>query len=197
VLDATDGSLLAQRVLTAFSGIYEIRQPLAGPDIFLVSAGQGQDPAMSYVVSYLDGTLQVLPVGAEDEPITGVDARGAAILKIERGGACITAYALTESRETQQQSRVDSTALAGEDSEDRIVGRPGFVDEATVLAAVAEEEWGKEARHFLLDAATLQVSAELEYHVPIGPDPLPLADGTWLTTSGDEVYRWSAEGAAN
>ncbi|WP_145794519.1 hypothetical protein [Kitasatospora atroaurantiaca] len=192
-LDSSTGSTVAQQALTASSAIYEIRQPLSGPDVLLLSAGQGQDDAMSYAVSLSNAILQILPAGAEDEPVTGVDASGRSVLKTERGGAWTTLYSVTESLEFSARGRVHVQELAGEDSEERIVGRPGFIDDQTVIVAVAEEEWAEEARHFVVDARSLQISAELEYPFPVGSDPIALGDGTWITASGDEVRRWSID----
>ncbi|MEU0402990.1 hypothetical protein ABZ318_22660 [Streptomyces sp. NPDC006197] len=71
-------------------------------------------------------------------------------------------------------------------------GRPGFLDEARVLAPVGEGPWEEECRHFLLDAVDLRPRAEVAYPpgVEVASRVLPLGDGTWLTFDGDTVRRW-------
>ncbi|MGO4421338.1 hypothetical protein AB4Z54_22180, partial [Streptomyces sp. MCAF7] len=70
----------------------------------------------------------------------------------------------------------------------------GFLDEDTVIAGTAgsDEELGAE-RHWLLDAARMSLTGQIDYPFPISGWPMALGDGTWLTRSeaGDALHLWT------
>lgn len=189
-LDSSSGELVARSVLPAFSALYEFQQSLSGSDHVFLSAGQGQDEFHSMLVTLRSGELSVLPAGAIDEPFTG-NSLGGAFLKMARDGASLTRYQM-EGPGTCRSAAVAWTESTLSSPDLRLVGRPGFVDEATVLAPVAEDWWPEESRHLLLNSRTLRLEAMVEYPFAVSPDPIALGDGTWLTVSNDQVYRWRA-----
>ncbi|GAA3819968.1 hypothetical protein GCM10022403_061760 [Streptomyces coacervatus] len=190
-LAAADGTVVATAPLTAKSGIYEIRQPLNGPDILLVSAGQGQDEALSYAIALDGAALRIVSLDTKDEPITDLDEAAGQVLTAERGGAWITLHRLGPDLDLATSGQVRLEDLVGENEELRFVGRPVFVDDSLFLAAIAEEEWTEEFRHFLIDTRIMRPVAELEYPLPVNADTIPLGNGVWLTGTDDELCRWT------
>lgn len=183
-IDLATGKLVAESVLPSFSGMYDFQHSLADDeDAVFLMAGQGQDEAYSLLVSLSDGEVVVRQAGVIDEPFTGNSLASGVFLKQAIDGEDLTRYEGGLPVATTSAEAVLSADV-------RFVGRPGFLDDSSILAAVAEEEWAEEARHFLLDAHTLEPMAEIDYPATTSLDPLALGDGTWLTVEGDEVSRW-------
>ncbi|MGW4816872.1 hypothetical protein ACWEPB_35230 [Kitasatospora cineracea] len=189
VLDCATGTPAASRPLTAASAIYEIRQPLDGPGQLVISAGQGQDDALTYIAVF-DGTaLHTTELDTKDEPVTDIDTAGRRLLTFERGGANLTLRTLDEDHRPTAERELPIAHLT-DDEDQRFVGRPVLVGDTRILAAVADEEWAEETRHFLIDTATLQPLAEITYPHPTGPDIIPLPDSSWLTPDDDRLNHW-------
>ncbi|RNF84679.1 hypothetical protein EEJ42_43965 [Streptomyces botrytidirepellens] len=183
-LDLATGKLVAEAVLPSFSAMYSLQHSLAvNEGVVFLTAGQGQDEAYSLLVSLSDGEVVVRQAGVVDEPFTGNSLAPGVFLKQAIDGEDLTRYEDGLPVATTSAETILSAEM-------RFVGRPGFLDDARILAAVAEEAWEGEARHFLLDARTLEVVAEIDYPASASLDPLALGDGTWLTVEGDEVSRW-------
>ncbi|WAL70691.1 hypothetical protein OU787_03780 [Kitasatospora sp. YST-16] len=154
----------------AATATYEIRQSLEDSGQLVVSAGRGQDGALTYIAVF-DGTdLHTTELDTKDGPVTDIDTAGQHLLTLERGGANLTLRTL------------------GEDQ--RFVGRPVLLGDSLIPAAVADEEWAEETRHFPIDAATLQPLAEITYPHPAGPDITPLPDSSRLTPDDDRLNHW-------
>ena len=113
------------------------------------------------------------------------------MLTAERGGAWLTLYRLGPNLDLSTSGQIHLEDLVGEDEALRFVGCPVFVDDALVLAAVAEEEWAAESRHFVIDTRTLRPVAELEYSLPVKADTIPLGGSVWYTATEDELHRWT------
>ncbi|GLW70978.1 hypothetical protein Kpho02_32770 [Kitasatospora phosalacinea] len=189
VLDSATGAPAASRPLTAASAIYEIRQPLEGSGQLIVSAGQGQDDALTYVAVFDGTTLHTTELDTKDEPVTDVDPVGRHLLTLERGGAHLTLRTLGDDHLPTAERELPVEHLT-EDEDQLFVGRPVLLGDSRILAAVADEEWAEETRHFLIDAATLQPLAEITYPRPAGPDVVPLPDSSWLTPDDDRLDHW-------
>src|SRR5206468_1840517 len=144
-----------------------------------------------YAISLEGATLRVVSLDTKDEPITDLDKAGGQLLTAERGGAWITLYRLGPDLDLSTSGQIHLEGIVGEDEELRFVGRPVFVDDSLVLAAVAEEEWAEESRHFVIDTHTLRPVAELEYSLPVKADTVPLGGSVWYTATEDELYRWT------
>ncbi|MBW5484303.1 hypothetical protein [Streptomyces bambusae] len=181
VLALADGRLLGQTVLPSASAGYGFQQSLTDPAQIFLDAPQG-DTCHALLVT-LDGDVpRAEHVGYEDEPFAGL-ARDGAFLKLDVGGEWLGRY-----RPGDPDVSADAEDVLPEGL--RFVGyRPGFLDTDRVLAAVAEHQDGQDNRHLLLDAHTLRPTAELAYEGTTCCDPLPLGDGTWLTTHPDDTLR--------
>ncbi|MEU1231513.1 hypothetical protein [Streptomyces sp. NPDC005828] len=187
-LDLATGAVLARTPLPTSWGTYEFQQPLgpAGTAKLFLDAAQGQEEAYSLLVSVTGEELAITRVGSFDEPFTGSSDRSGAFLTIAVAGEQLTRYDAPEHPRTVAEA---GDVLPGDLV---FMGRPGFLDETRVLAAVGEDPWEDECRHVLLDAVELRPLAEITYPPGIEPEPrvLPLGDGTWLTFDGDTVRRW-------
>ncbi|MDX2645152.1 hypothetical protein PV341_16590 [Streptomyces sp. PA03-1a] len=190
-LDSGSGELLGERTLPSFSALYKFQQSLVAANFVFLSAGQGQDDAHSLLVSLRDGDISAVPAGPADEPFTGNSLDGTSFLKLTRGGEILTRYEPAPSGLCRTAAHAEATTVL-DDPEAVFVGGPGFVDRERVLAAVAEDIWPEESRHFLWDTATLAPLAEIVYPFSVSPEPIPLGDGTWITVSEDRVLRWRA-----
>ncbi|WP_225800798.1 hypothetical protein [Streptomyces sp. NK15101] len=160
-------------------------EPTATGDLPGLGSAQGQEEAYSLLVSFEGKELSIAQVGGYDEPFTGSSDRSGAFLTVAVAGEQLTRY--------DGPARPRTVVEADDVLPDGLVfmGRPGFLDEARVLAPVGEDPWEEGCRHFLLDAVDLRPRAEVTY--PPGVDVvsrvLPLGDGTWLTFDGDAVRR--------
>ena len=168
LLDATNGRLLGQHVLESIEEAYfRLYQPLAGPDFLLLSAAQGQDPAHAYIVTADHERLSVTPAGGDDEPVAALSPAGDALLTIDRGGETLQWYPVAPTGSGAKAAEVWVSATGTGSEDDQFVGRPGDVDDSTVIAAVAEEWYDTEnSRHFLLDSTSLEVLAESGLPLP-------------------------------
>ncbi|MFD9221875.1 hypothetical protein ACFWDI_18120 [Streptomyces sp. NPDC060064] len=186
-LDLATGKPLAETVLPSSSAMYEFQQSLAPQAEVFLTVGQGQDDAHSFLVALQKGMLHVTGVGIPDEPFTGNSIAADDFLKMAIAGDYLARY--------RPGSQAPVTAEAEAVLPDGLVfaGLPGFLDHHRILAAAAEDPWGEESRHFILDARTLRPLAELRYPMPVDLPPLPLGDGTWLTVAKDQVSRWQTE----
>ncbi|MGW3388382.1 hypothetical protein [Streptomyces cinereoruber] len=184
VLDARDGRELARLPLddSSASGSHHLSHP-DGVHMGLC-IGMGQDGILLYWARWdgerptlwgLDGTL--------DRILMDVPPAHGGFLTVEHYGADLRLHAL------------DGTVLAEQDAYTWDYGG-GFVDAGTLIAGtgvVHPEEEG--VRHWLLDAATLEVRGPVAYPSgAVGGPARPLGDGTWLTydEEGGTLHRWSA-----
>ncbi|MEV5441894.1 hypothetical protein AB0N23_05000 [Streptomyces sp. NPDC052644] len=185
-LDLASGELVAQATLPTSYGIYEFQQaPSPGAEKVFLNAAQGQEEAYALLVSLHDHrrTLELETVGTFDEPFTGSLTHGD-FLTSSVGGELLSRYTSDKAAPvTVDASDVLPDGLL-------FMGQAGFLDHARVLAAAGEEPWSDVSRHFLLSATDLSVLAEVHYPTTVSTMPVPLGDGTWLTTDGDTVHRW-------
>ncbi|MFG2819650.1 PQQ-binding-like beta-propeller repeat protein [Kitasatospora sp. NPDC048365] len=191
-VDAASGEVLDRVALTAASATYAFDGRPTAAGALLLSAGQGQEDALSYTVTCTGGKLDVTPATRPDELLAGTNAAGDRLITVERAGTRLQLHALTGDGTWQVTASIAIADIPGA-GDDRFVNRPGFLSDTAVIAAVAEHDFAETSRHFLLDARTLALRTELAYPVGPGPDPLALGDGTWLTTGGDRVARWTAD----
>jgi hypothetical protein len=184
-LDVTTGALAAKATLPSAAGIYEFQQApaLDSRKVFL-NAAQGQEEAYAILVCVRDGrALELETVGTFDEPFAGSLTQGD-FLTFSVGGKLLSRYDSGRAEPvTVDASDVLPDGLA-------FTGRAGFLDHDRVLAAAGEEPWSEKSRHFILSAKDLHPVAEIRYPTPVDGLPLPIGDGTWLTTDGDTVHRW-------
>ncbi|GAA2811466.1 hypothetical protein GCM10010441_40190 [Kitasatospora paracochleata] len=192
-VDAASGEVLDRVALTAASATYTFHgRPTAGGAL-LLSAGQGQEEALSYTVACTDGKLDITPAARPDELLAGTNPAGDRLITLDRAGTRLELHALTDDGTWQATAAIALTDLPAAAGDDRFVNRPGFVSDTAVIAAIAEHDFAETSRHFLLDAQSLTPVAEIAYPAAPGPDPLALGDGTWLTATGDHVSRQSAD----
>ncbi|MFE1174826.1 hypothetical protein [Streptomyces sp. NPDC058773] len=189
-LDASTGQLVAQTILTASSAGYMLQQLASASGPLLLSAAQGEDDYLSLLVT-LDGeSLTATPCGTFDDPFTGSSNSSGSLLKLSLGGESLTRWDVTPTGSYTEVAEVkpDALPISGQ----QFVLRPGYIDDNKIIAAAAEkDDWAPErSTHFLLDAHSLRVRGEISYPFPVSPDPVALGDGTWLTATGDEVFRW-------
>ncbi|MFI1824830.1 hypothetical protein ACH41E_00010 [Streptomyces sp. NPDC020412] len=182
-LDLATGAVLSRTVLPSWCGSYAFQHVLPGADAVLLNAAQGQDEAYSLVAVPQGDAWELITVGTDD-PFTGSSTGPGDFLTMEVNGDSLT-------RHFAGARPVEASAARVLPDELVFVGRPGFLDGTRILAAAGEDLWAEEARHFVLDAASLEPIAELDYAGAGDPAPLPLGDGTWLTVEGDSVRRWS------
>ncbi|MFI6285509.1 hypothetical protein ACIBCM_12240 [Streptomyces sp. NPDC051018] len=184
-LDLTTGEVLSRTVLPTRYGSYAFQHMLPACDRVLLNAAQGQDEAYSLIAAPRGDEWRLTTVGTFDEPFTGSSAGPADFLAMAVGGESLT-------RHFSGVEPVTSTAAEVLPDDLVFAGLPGFLEGVHILTAAGEDAWAEETRHFVLDATTLRPVTELDYAGTGGPSPLPLGDGTWLTTEGDTVRRWSA-----
>ncbi|GAA2834090.1 hypothetical protein GCM10010441_68280 [Kitasatospora paracochleata] len=190
-VDARSGQVVDRVTLTAASATYTFHGRPTAVGALLLSAGQGQEDALSYAVSCAGGKLDVAPAARPDELLAGTNPAGDRLITLERSGTRVQLHVLTADR-WQAAASIAITDIPGA-GDDRFVNRPGFLSETAVIAAVAEHDFAETSRHVILDPQTLTLVTELTYPAAPGPDPLALGDGTWLTiTAGDQVSRWTA-----
>lgn len=184
-LDLETGELTTQATLPSAAGIYRFQQAptLDARKVFL-NAAQGQEEAYAILASISgDRTLELETVGTFDEPFAGSLTQGD-FLTFSVGGELLSRYTSGHAEPvTVDASDVLPDGLV-------FMGRPGFLDDDRVLAAVGEETWSDESRHFILSATDLHPVAEVRYPTTIPGLPVALGDGTWLTADGDTVHRW-------
>ncbi|WP_331770072.1 hypothetical protein OG948_40990 (plasmid) [Embleya sp. NBC_00888] len=191
VLDARDGRELARLPLDSeASGSHHLAHP-DGVHVGLC-IGMGQDGVLLHWARR-DGERLIdwnLDEGL-DRILADVHPAHSGFLTVEHYGADLRLHAL------------DGTVLAigvpepADDEEDPSCWdhNCGFVDADTVIATTVDSDGEPErARHWLLDARTLEVRGPLAYPVgPLDSYVRPLGDGTWLTYdgAGGRLDRWS------
>ncbi|WP_033819146.1 hypothetical protein [Kitasatospora sp. MBT63] len=190
-VDARNGEVADRVALTAASATYTFHGRPTADGALLLSAGQGQEDALSYAVACTGGKLNVAPAARPDELLAGINPDGDRLITLERAGTRLQLHALTGDGTWQAAASIAITDIPGS-GDDRLVNRPGFLSDTAVIAAVAEHDFAETSRHVLLDPQTLTLLTELTYPAVPGPDPLALGDGTWLTTTaGDQLSRWT------
>ncbi|MEU6089766.1 hypothetical protein ABZ865_23740 [Streptomyces sp. NPDC047085] len=189
VLDARDGRELARLPLDSVaSGSHHLSHP-DGVHMGLC-IGMGQDGILLYWARWDGEKLTSWDLNETmDRILADVHAGHPGFLTVEHYGADLRLHAL------------DGTVLAegarepADDEDRRWVHGCGFVDADTVIASTIESDDGpKRARHWLLDARTLDIRGSLAYPTgPVNREVRPLGDGTWLTydRAGETLNRWS------
>lgn len=197
VLDAADGRVLGRAdTRTWAAGSWHVPHP--DPGRMGLSVGEGQDGA-PLLWGRWDGRGLSFDLLSDDWVLMAVSPSGERFLTV------------THDQETLAVHRAaDGSVLAGADAATALPRRPGmppesdaevcwdyyggFLDEDTVIAGTAgsDEEFGAE-RHWLLDAARMGVTGQIDYPFPISGWPTPLGDGTWLTRSETRgaLYLWT------
>ncbi|MFJ3921680.1 hypothetical protein [Streptomyces sp. NPDC090022] len=200
-LDLVTGKPVAAVALPGSGATYAFQQSLAprAREVQLnVIQGQGQgrarDAAHALLVELYDGTLHTVGIGRWDEPFAGPGLVRDDFLKVAADGSRLARH-----RPGRHLSRhhpghwtpVEASAADLLPDGLLLAGRPGFLDRHRILAAAAGAPDARPdaPRHVLLDARTLRPVAELAYPGTSCPDPVPLAEGAWLTLTGDTVDR--------
>ncbi|TJZ49459.1 hypothetical protein FCH28_24410 [Streptomyces piniterrae] len=188
--DAHTGQLVTQVILPSSSAGYMLQQLVNGSEPLMLSAAQGEEDYLSLLVTCGAGGLTVTPCGTFDDPFTGSSNTNGSLLKLSLGGESLTRWEADATGNYREvaEAHPDTLPLPGQ----QFVLRPGYIDDKTVIAPVAEkDDWAPEqSTHFLLDGQSLRVHGEVSYPFPVSPDPVALGDGTWLTATGDEIFRW-------
>ncbi|MFF4835043.1 hypothetical protein [Streptomyces sp. NPDC001315] len=189
VLDARDGRELARLPLdSAASGSHHLSHP-DGIHMGLC-IGMGQDGILLHWARW-DGEKLIgwdLNEGM-DRILLDVHAGHPGFLTVEHYGADLELHAM------------DGTVLAkgvSEPGDDEPLCWDygcGFVNADTVIATTVESDEDPErARHWLLDARTLEIRGTVAYPTaPVDSYVRPLGDGTWLTydRGSETLNRWS------
>ncbi|MFF3722318.1 hypothetical protein ACFYYM_08095 [Streptomyces erythrochromogenes] len=191
VLDARDGRELARLPLDSVaSGSHHVSHP-DGRHMGLC-IGMGQDGILLHWARW-DGeklTDWDLNEGL-DRILVDVHSGLAGFLTVEHYGSDLRLHAL--------DGAVLAERAAGSCDDEDPVGWDygcGFVDADTVIASTVESDEDEDpdrARHWMLDARTLQVRGGISYPTgPVDSYVRPLGDGSWLTYDGRRgtLDRW-------
>ncbi len=199
VLDARDGRELARLPLESVaSGSHQLSHP-DGTHMGLC-VGMGQDGILVHWARWDGEQLTSWDnEGSTDRILTDVHPKHPGFLTVEHNGADLRLHAL------------DGTVLAErepepveDDRDDRDDGDDGetpcwdyfcgFVDADTVIAStLGSDEDTDRARHWLLDAPTLEIRGSVSYpDGPVDSCVTALGDGTWLTYDdrAETLHRW-------
>ncbi|MEV1066060.1 hypothetical protein [Streptomyces sp. NPDC050263] len=189
VLDARDGRESARLPLdSAAAGSHHLSHP-DGVHMGLC-IGMGQDGILLHWARRDGERLTAWDLDkTTDRILTDVHAGHSGFLTVEHYGADLELHAL------------DGTVLAKGEPEAADEDTPcwddgcGFVDADTVIASTVESDDDPErARHWLLDARTLEIRGPVAYPTgPVDSYVRPLGDGTWLTydAGAETLNRWS------
>lgn len=196
LLETETGKVVDEMLLPSFSAMYTLNAPFRQASTFFVGAGQGQDDAYSWKVDIADGYLHLVELASGIERVTG--AQHHRFLVQDIGGPWLQIWGARPDGTIHMESVVkfesevnlEDTSAEEDKKELCLIGDSGFVDNSHVIAAVAEEWSSKEADHFLLNAERLTIRSRIQYPFPVGPEPIPLMDGTWVTIAGENVCRW-------
>ncbi|MGV9455223.1 hypothetical protein [Streptomyces sp. NPDC003635] len=189
VLDARDGRELARLPLdSAAAGSHQVSHP-DGAHMGLC-IGMGQDGVLIHWARWDGEALTSWDNdGSTARILTDVHPDHPGFLTVEHYGADLRLHAL------------DGTVLAQGEPEDADSWDHGcgFVDAGAVIASTVEyDEDPDEARHWLLDARTLETRGTITYPSgPVDSAVCPLGDGTWLTYDDGTrtLNRWALEGS--
>ncbi|MBU7596730.1 hypothetical protein JGS22_003515 [Streptomyces sp. P38-E01] len=190
VLDSESGDLVGQEIIPVYSGVYSFNHSLEHSNHVFLNAAHGQNDTYSLIINALSGDLNITQAGQVGDPLTGNCLDGSHFLKIDVGGDWLTLCEHRRDGSCPEKAEARTSDL-NEYPDHQFVGKPGFVDLNTVLAAVAEETWSAESEHLLLDAQTLIPWARVSYPSEVSARPLPLGDGSWLTIENNSVRRWA------
>ncbi|MGW3658870.1 hypothetical protein ACWD6R_25765 [Streptomyces sp. NPDC005151] len=189
VLDACDGRELARLPLdSAAAGSHHLSHP-DGVHMGLC-IGMGQDGILLHWARWDGKNLTGWDNETMDRILMDVHAGHPGYLTVEHYGADLELHAL------------DGAVLAdGEPEPTDEEDSPcwdygcGFVDADTVIASTVESDEDPErARHWLLDARTLEIRGTVAYPAgPVDSCVRPLGDGTWLTydDGSETLNRWT------
>ncbi|MFI2304322.1 hypothetical protein ACH5AL_36670 [Actinacidiphila glaucinigra] len=191
VLDARDGRELARlRLDSAASGSHQLSHP-DGVHMGLC-IGMGQDGVLLHWARLDGGELTGWDLNeGMDRILMDVHAGHPGFLTVEHSGWDLRLHAL------------DGTVLAEVPAEAPDDEDPpcwdygcGFVDADTVIASTIDSaEEPEQARHWLLDARTLEIRGAVAYPTgPVDSYVRPLGDGTWLTYDDESgtLNRWAS-----
>lgn len=199
LLETEAGKVVDEMLLPTFDAMYTLNAPFRQASTFFLDAGQGQDDAYSWKVDVADGYLHLVELVSGMQRVTGaqhhrflVQDIGGPWLQIRGAAPDGTMHMESEVNFESEMNPEDSSAEEDE-QELYLIGDSGFVDDSHVIAAVAEEWYSEEADHFMLDAESLTIRSRIQYPFPVGPDPIALMDGTWVTIAGENVCRWRME----
>ncbi|MCM1972239.1 hypothetical protein [Streptomyces sp. G1] len=192
VLDARDGRELARLPLdSAAAGSHHLSHP-DGIHMGLC-IGMGQDGILLHWARWNGETLTGWDLNATmDRILADVHAELPGFLTVEHYGADLQLHAL-------DGAVVSEAAPETADGEEPPYWdySCGFVDADTVIASTVESDEDPErARHWLLDARTLETRGTVRYPTgPVDSYVRPLGDGTWLTYDDGSatLHRWTAE----
>ncbi|MYX33932.1 MULTISPECIES: hypothetical protein [unclassified Streptomyces] len=191
VLDARDGRELDRLPLSSeASGSHQLSHP-DGVHMGLC-IGMGQDGVLLHWARRDGGELTGWDLNESlDRILMDVNAGHPGFLTVEHSGWDLQLHAL------------DGTVLAEVSPDPAGDGDPprwdygcGFVDADTVIASTIDSaEEPEQARHWLLDARTLEIRGAVAYPTgPVDSYVRPLGDGTWLTydDKSGTLNRWAA-----
>ncbi|KAJ5322393.1 hypothetical protein N7452_010682 [Penicillium brevicompactum] len=157
--------------------------------------GKGGDDSYSWKVDIVDGCLHLVELASGLERVTGAQHNRVLVedglLKLQVRDVAPDGTVHVES-EMNFRSEADSEDMSAEEDEEELflTGASGFVDDSYVIAAVGEDWCPEKSDHFLLDAESLAILSQIQYPFPVGPWPIALHDGTWVTVAGESVCRW-------
>lgn len=192
VLDARDGRELARLPLdSAASGSHQLSHP-DGVHMGLC-IGMGQDGVLLHWARQDGGELAGWDLNEGlDRILTDVHEGHPGFLTVEHSGWNLQLHAA----DGTVLAEVSPEPAGDEDDPTRWDYGCGFVDAGTVIASTIDSAEGpEEARHWLLDARTLEIRGAVAYPTgPVDSYVRPLGDGTWLTwdDSSGTLNRWAA-----
>ncbi|MGW2354398.1 hypothetical protein [Actinacidiphila glaucinigra] len=192
VLDARDGRELARLPLdSAASGSHQLSHP-DGVHMGLC-IGMGQDGVLLHWARRDGGELAGWDLNeGMDRILADVHEGHPGFLTVEHSGWDLQLHA----PDGTVLAAVSAEPAGDEDDPTRWDYGCGFVDAGTVIASTIDSAEGpEEARHWLLDARTLEIRGAVAYPAgPVDSYVRPLGDGTWLTwdDSSGTLNRWAA-----
>ncbi|MGY0061897.1 hypothetical protein ACWY4P_36080 [Streptomyces sp. LZ34] len=199
VLDAADGRVLG-RMDAQTSAVGSEHVPHPDPGQMALSVGEGQDGAPLLWGRWDGRTLSVDRLGDDDWVLLAISPSGDRFLTV------------THYQETLAVHRAaDGSVLAELVAEAAVPPHPdaqfehrevwwdhnaGFLDEDTVITGTFESDLiagGEVGRNWLLDAARMRLTGQIDYPFPLSSWPTALGDGTWLTWSeaSDVLHLWT------
>ncbi|CAM3096551.1 hypothetical protein STSO111631_00170 [Stackebrandtia soli] len=170
LLDAADGSILAERAIpTAGHGARMLRHPDGS---VLFDVGEGQDGVAVYRGRRDGGELTVHDYGWADRCLLSVSPSGGSFMTVDHGQSDVGFHSYPDG---ETITTVTAADLAEEDPEDVYadwIG--GYLDADTAVVTVTDGE-SDATRFLMLDVTTASVVGTLAER------PYLLGDGTWVT----------------
>ncbi|MFD8377483.1 hypothetical protein ACFV2X_02695 [Streptomyces sp. NPDC059679] len=199
VLDAADGRVLG-RMDTATSGVASYHVPHPDPGRMGLSVSEGEDGSPLLWGSREGRTLTADRLGDDNRVLLAVSPSGDRFLTATLHQETLAAHRATDGSvfaeadaETEVPRHADTRFMHQEVFWDHSAG---FLDEDTVITGTVESDilaGGEGGRNWLLDAARMSLTGQVEYPFPLSNWPTALGDGTWLTWSEDwdALHLWT------